>query len=391
MRQPAADDELQRGVAAGETWVAENRDGTIVGFAQVTTENFRTDDANDRQSVPRYLAGVAVHPGFRRQGIASGLVASSLPRTSNGAYAVVHPANFEMLRVLFAHGFVATRLIRDYFGPDRDRLYLSLPAGLRLQSHDDRLCVPAECSTALVQMLDEPGRVITGIAELPHGWQFQVDRFNVKDPFAIRTAEMETSVQLTGVLLTVQTFLLGFALAIRGTDPALVALLALALTVSLIAAVVYANASGEMARLDDVRFDRYLGLGNILSEFGGVLPTLQIVPVIVAAQLNDPTISLATCLAAGAVSAWYQAARLDIQSRYLPQRPRYGIRTTLAVYVLRASEVWIVLAPTVGWLSFRYGPGLGAWVALEMAMLLLAGGVCLALGEKQGSVSQPLN
>lgn len=68
------------------------------------------------------LVSMAVHPQFRRQGIATAMLKSLLVRT-NGLYlikVVVSDRNLPVHCLLKKIGFVATKVISDYFGPTHD-------------------------------------------------------------------------------------------------------------------------------------------------------------------------------------------------------------------------------------------------------------------------------
>jgi hypothetical protein len=50
--------------------------------------------------------------------------------------------------------------------------------------------------------------------------------------------------------------------------------------------VVYANTGGDLARLESDRFVFHMETGNILSEYGGIVPLLVIVPVALMAVVG---------------------------------------------------------------------------------------------------------
>lgn len=68
------------------------------------------------------LVSMAVHPEFRRQGVATAMLKGLLVRTS-GLYpieVVVSDRNLPFHCLLRKIGFVATKVISDYFGPMHD-------------------------------------------------------------------------------------------------------------------------------------------------------------------------------------------------------------------------------------------------------------------------------
>jgi ribosomal protein S18 acetylase RimI-like enzyme len=157
-KQRAAEGELEAGVAAENIWLVE--DGAhAVGYlhADTTTQPHQV-----------FVAGLAVHPRWQSRGIGWWLIEACLsslePRLlqTTPIVTVTSPRNLAMLRVLFRHGFGARWVLRDYFGPGKDRF------GLQLRRREAWTSVPDGCRLT-TPSLEEAYRAIEELGLLAKG------------------------------------------------------------------------------------------------------------------------------------------------------------------------------------------------------------------------------
>ena len=108
-------------------------------------------------------------------------------------------------------------------------------------------------------------------------------------------SEASISVMLTSFMTAVVIFFIGLLLT---GEPELQMRLRVPLVLLFFSAfgflystLVYANASGEIARLKKNKFDRQMTIGNILSEFFGVYCLVFAVPIVVLGYSPDKILS----------------------------------------------------------------------------------------------------
>jgi ribosomal protein S18 acetylase RimI-like enzyme len=265
-RKPAAPDELEKSIAAGQISVVR-KGGAIVGFLrhEWPFENHI------------YISALAVHPNFRGQRVGYLLLENLLTQVAmlDGEPAistVTAPSNYAMLKLLLSQGFIARRMIRDYFGPGRDRLYCQYKIRADYVDPDDQYLVPAHAIDHIAQLMKEEGYVITSLVKSPTGPVFEVCRFERDDFASLQSDECMAGITFAGSVLAAITFILGFSFVSSGYPDDVRVLLIGAAVVTTFSLIIYANASGELARLRSNVFSYHMKWGNILSEYGGVLP-----------------------------------------------------------------------------------------------------------------------
>lgn len=157
---------------------------------------------------------------------------------------------------------------------------------------------------------------------------------------------------------------IAFVLGLSFTSPAypdgvrvLLMCAALATTASLI---IYANTSGELARLRTNSFGRYTKWGNVLSEFGGVFPFLIALPVTFAKITSSVGVALAAAALFGAALLVYDRSTFAISARF-----RQTISTTALSLVVAA-------APVLGVLAVRHSAPTYSWAWTGAVLLALA-------------------
>ena len=124
-----------------------------------------------------------------------------------------------------------------------------------------------------------------------------------------------------------------------------------ALTLSLL---VYANATGDLT-LRRGEFDSHMKIGNLVSEFGGVYPFFQVVPVAVAALTHSAWAGAGACGFSAVALAAYSVSGKDIVDRYpMPQ----GIRLAALSYVTVSPVFGYVTELTLGTTAYWVGVNL---------------------------------
>jgi ribosomal protein S18 acetylase RimI-like enzyme len=139
-REPAAPGELERGIAAGHVSIVR-RNGVIVGFLQY--EKPLEDHI--------YISALGVHPDVRGQQVGRSLLQNMLAKIAESGKdpavsTVTGPSNYAMLALLLSQGFVVRTIMKDYYGPGRDRFYCQYKVRTDYVDSDDRYIVPAHAS-----------------------------------------------------------------------------------------------------------------------------------------------------------------------------------------------------------------------------------------------------
>jgi ribosomal protein S18 acetylase RimI-like enzyme len=348
-RKPAVPGEFENGVAGGLIRVCEV-DGNVVGFVQLELP------------LPNhlYIGGLGVHPEFRRRGIGSRLVDQVLAseHLANRSISVVTaPDNHAMLRVLFAKRFVVRTILQNYFGPGAHRLYLQHYGGRVQMVPDERIIVPAKAWDRVAAMLESGDYVITALADLPADVAFEVTRMGREDLVALRSEEGSVGVSFSGSLLAAITFILGISFASSNFPNDVRILLIAATFATLLSLVIYANAQGDLARIRSYTFDSYMQWGNVLSEYGGVIPFLISLPVIFAQVSSSFVLALVTASVSAVAMLMYMHSRFSISSRYP------------ATVLTRVLQVLICADPVLGILDAEYLTVAWPWTVLTIVVL----------------------
>ena len=325
----------------GLSLVAED-EGRVVGYALCGPWAGSGADAR--------VVSLAVAAEHRGRGVGSALLSHVQQRLAARGFVrcdlLVEPDNLAQ-RLYARHGFRAQQRLVDPFGDGADRMRMVWDGG------EDDAADEARGRAADVGL--------RGDAETAQQAQLDVDTV---------LSEAQVGTQFVSILFAVSA--IGAALAL-GAGPAGFGLLPLALLLitilgSLLAALFYANVSGDLRRgrseaLVPMRY------GNVLSEYAGVLPLMAAVPVL-AHQLTGQASAALLALAVTLVTlVGYQASRFDISRRFWWHRPRWPIlpslywpltaANALAVAAVTVAEVW---APHWGW----------AAAALALLVALLA-------------------
>ena len=302
--------ELEAAIEAGEITVSVIAHG-VAAFIHISHPS------------PRhiYLTALAVDPKFQGNGIGGLLIDNFLlslrdrDLESASLTTVTSPRNVAMLRLLLSKGFLARSLLADYFGPGKDRFYCQF-RGDKLRLHpDDRLLMPVESMAQIQELLKSDAYSVTDVIALGPSFGYEVSRLVEDDQVALRSGEYQASVGFSSAILGGVTFLLAFAFTSSHYPSGASVLLMLATLSATASLVVYANASGALARFQERNFERFMHLGNVLSEFGGIVPFLYALNLTFS-SINDNYI--ATGLIAGVFAlalATYELSGYSVQSR----------------------------------------------------------------------------
>lgn len=139
--------------------------------------------------------------------------------------------------------------------------------------------------------------------------------------------EASISVMLTSFMTAVVIFFIGLLLT---GEPELQMRLRVPLVLLffssfgfLYSTLVYANASGEIARLKKNKFDRQMTIGNILSEFFGVYCLVFAVPIVVLGYSPDKILSFFVLIISLFSFLIYHLMGYSILQRYLKRSAFY--------------------------------------------------------------------
>jgi|GEM_PF-6287350 len=106
--------------------------------------------------------------------------------------------------------------------------------------------------------------------------------------------------------------------------------------------------------------------GNVWSEFGGLYPLLQIVPIVVAIQFKSILLGIGACVISAFALLLYHFSRISLIGRYF----RNPVVTGLTFIYLSAS-------PILGGLSYYYLKQTTWWSILNAGILLILGVLCV--------------
>jgi ribosomal protein S18 acetylase RimI-like enzyme len=157
-REPAAPGEIEKAVDEQEVRIAE-AGGRVVGYLLA-----------DRSMQPGriHVSGVAVLPECQRRGLGSGLLDDFLHRADVATLVRVpiilttSPRNLVMLRLACSRGFLGRRLLRDFYGPGKDRLSCQL--GLENTRRAVAASIPVHDLAGLSAALETGELVLRGVS-----------------------------------------------------------------------------------------------------------------------------------------------------------------------------------------------------------------------------------
>jgi ribosomal protein S18 acetylase RimI-like enzyme len=164
-REPAPPGELEEAVLAGDVRILEV-DDRPVAYAHA-----------DRTSRPEriYISGVGVEPAYQRLGLGSRLIDDCLAtledqrRRHIPIVTITSPRNLVMLRVIHSRGFRARWILREYFGPGRDRLGCQWSISARMSPPEHLRFVHAADIEGLYPLLDSGRYAVERVSRADEG------------------------------------------------------------------------------------------------------------------------------------------------------------------------------------------------------------------------------
>lgn len=339
--QPAAPGELRAGLQARQCLVAELND-VVVGYI-----------AHDAPSPDHiYISALAVEPGHRESGVGGALLDHFLrslsPTTlvTTSISTVTSPNNLPMLRLLCSRNFIVRRQLADYFEPGSKRFYCQLKTRHMFTDPDDRYLVPVGSIASIGHLLDDDAYVITDVLSMSwDAFVYEISRFDVDDIGSLQSDECAASISFQSAILAILTFLLGFAFASSNYPAGAWAVLVFATLASTISLIIYANASGDLSRLQNGDFQQYMKWGNLLSEFGGVQPFAVVLALTFANVASTDATGAVVAGGVGAALLLYEFSSFSYRDRY-----RRELRYTIAAIICAAlplAGVWTLDSETL--------------------------------------------
>ncbi|CAG7650748.1 GNAT family N-acetyltransferase [Actinacidiphila bryophytorum] len=268
------------------------------------------------------LACIGVVTGRRRRGVGSALLGHVLAEargteTAGGTVScVADPGGTALAGLLLAHGFLGTRTLRTGPGGRALRLYYQHKVRVEYVDPDARHLVPVADAEQLADSLAPDDHAVTALAVLSGEPAFEISRFERDDPSALQSGEAQAGIAFSGSVLASLTFLVGFSFASSHYPDDVRLLLIVATFVTTMSLIVYASAAGELARIRSNAFGRIMKWGNVLSEYGGVLPFLASLPITYAQLSASAWLTVLTGLAFSAGLALYERSEFSIAHRF---------------------------------------------------------------------------
>ncbi|MFE1106498.1 GNAT family N-acetyltransferase [Streptomyces rochei] len=299
--------------AVASRWVrVAEREGTLVGCLVAEAPS------------PGHVrvAVIAVRSDSRRQGVAARLLSETVRACSGRAdetplvSVLADPRDVALSRLLLGCGFLGTRLLRSSGPGTAVHLHYQHKSRVAYLDPDARHLVPVGDQEQLAESLAPSDHAVTAVVPLGGGQAFEIARFEQDDPAALQSGEAAAGIAFAGSILAAITFLLGFAFtSTRFPDD--VRLLLIGATFStVLSLILYASASGELARIRSNSFGRIMKWGNVLSEYGGVLPFLISLPVTYAQAGDNVWTTMVLALVLSAAVAWYERSEFSIAHRF---------------------------------------------------------------------------
>jgi hypothetical protein len=305
-----------------------------------------------------------VHPDARGQQVGRTLLKNLLSQIAESGKrpavsTVTGPSNYAMLRLLLSQGFLVRTIMKDYFGAGRDRFYCQYKVRTEYLDPDDRYLIPVHATDHIARLMATEERVITSVVTLPAGPDFEIRRFERDDFAALQSDECAASITFAAGALGAITFILGFSFISSNYPDDVRVLLIGAAVITTFSLIIYANASGELSRLRSNVFNHHMKWGNVLSEYGGVLPFLVTLPVTLANVTRNPWVGLTTAAMVSLALYMYERSRFAIASRF--QRTPFII----------GLEIATCSAPITGALTVLYFSITWPWTAaIGLALML---------------------
>jgi hypothetical protein len=189
-----------------------------------------------------------------------------------------------------------------------------------------RHLVPVSAREQLAESLAPDDHAVTALVSLGGEPAFEIARFERDDPAALQSGEAAAGIAFSGSILAAITFLLGFAFSSTRFPDDVRLLLIGATFATVLSLIVYASASGELARIRSNSFGRIMKWGNVLSEYGGVLPFVISLPVTYAQASGDPWTTMVLAVVLSAAIGWYERSEFSIAHRFRRSRVELALK-----------------------------------------------------------------
>ena len=310
--EPAAPGELEEGIERRQFWVFETG-SKIIGFIQF-----------EKLSRSQYnLIAIVVDPKHQGQHVGKKLVKKVLKRVQKKnpdaeIACVTSPRNTRMMSMLLDFGFKGVEHVSNYFGPGKDRLWFKYTKFEPDYPSTTRVSVPLEEPATFIQLMSEKSFHLIGVKHSAQGLLVTLGQPIIADPVSLRQTEANTSVAQASGILAALAFILGFVYkgGTKGINSALGVFLILSIVLTAGAVQLYANSTGNMARIGDGNFDKHMKWGNLLLDFGGHYPLVLILPALVASDLKDNNLAMIAGVGVSLLLFWYEFSPFSIFKRY---------------------------------------------------------------------------
>jgi hypothetical protein len=250
-------------------------------------------------------------------------------------------------RLLLKSGFIGTRLMRTGRSDDSAQVHYQYKLRVEYIDPDARHLVPVRAREQLAESLAPGDHAVTALVTLTGEPAFEIARFEQDDPATLQSGEAAAGIAFSGSILAAITFLLGFAFA-STRFPDDVRLLLIGATFStVLSLIVYASASGELARIRSNSFGKIMKWGNVLSEYGGVFPFLISLPITYAQISDEPWTAMVLAVLISGAIAWYERSEFSIAHRF--QRSRTELTLMALTAISPAVGSALVAAHTTSW------------------------------------------
>jgi len=142
---------------------------------------------------------------------------------------------------------------------------------------------------------------------------------NPKEDLGLIQDEIQTSVSFTSFFTAVTLFFVGLLITqYKSFDPSVsmpILFLILSTFGFLYSTLIFANASGKIARFEEKDIRKDMGLGNSLSEYFGVYLLVLSIPLVINVITEDYFLRIATIIAALGGLSIYHFAGFSIMGR----------------------------------------------------------------------------
>lgn len=355
--EPSSDGELEAGIAKGELWLARDEEGVVLAYAQC--ESLAANNFN--------LISLAVIPRAQNQSIGRRLLEHLIATIEDISpeaeiTCVTSPKNERMIRLLLSKGFKGVEYLKDYFGPGKDRIWFRKCIENLEYRSNSQVTVLADQSDAYSDLMQTRGMHLVETWPGSQGTLLTLAQPVQVDSVSLRQTEANTSVAQASAILAALAFLVTilFSMAKESAASPVGVLLIISLVLTIGATQVYANSTGNMARIGDGNFDKHMKWGNLLLDFGGHYPLVILLPALFS-RIGGETGWLATLLgfSVGLLILAYELSPFSIFRRH--KFSWIGFALVLLTAGLPAFT-WLIALP---------GPFEAIWVGAVLAVLSL--------------------